>query len=170
MRYLCKQTDNFGLTLCKSHNSRKPVQPAAICSRIHLVQNVQVGCYAFHFDWKITIYSSGLPTSFRYHLALDFPLLFVIIISSLSLQQIMAQQHLSTVRVEQNRAEQLALHPIHHSVRPNYYADTTQFIAMLQMHPPKMWPWTHSYKLCVEPEAARITTSAWLDVSILVSR
>jgi len=41
---------------------------------------------------KPTIYSSGPPTSFRYLLPQDFPLCFVIIISSLPQQQIMAPQ------------------------------------------------------------------------------
>ena len=53
---------------------------------------MQVGCYTCYFDLKLTIYCSGLPTSFRYLLAQDIALLFVIIISSLPLQQIMAPQ------------------------------------------------------------------------------
>jgi len=39
---------------------------------------------------NITIYSSGLPASFRYPLPQEFPLHFVIVISSLPQQQIMA--------------------------------------------------------------------------------
>jgi len=58
---------------------------------IRLVYNEQVGCYACHFDLKLTRYSSGLPTSFGY-LPQNFPLHFIIIISSLSQQQIMAPQ------------------------------------------------------------------------------
>jgi len=59
-------------------------------NRIHLVSNCQVGCYRCHFVLKLTIYSSGLPTSYRYLLPQDLPVHFVIIISSLPLQQIMA--------------------------------------------------------------------------------
>jgi len=40
----------------------------------------------------LTIYSSGLPTSFRYVLPQDFPLCFIIITTSLSQQQSMAPQ------------------------------------------------------------------------------
>jgi len=61
-------------------------------SRFHVVQNAQVGCYASHFDLKLTIYSSGLPTAFHYLLPQDSPLRFVIIISSLPLQQIIIPQ------------------------------------------------------------------------------
>jgi len=68
------------------------VQRAALCNRIHLVLNGQVGCYACHFDFKLPINSSGLPTSFHYLVPQDFPLWFIIIISSLPQQQIMAPQ------------------------------------------------------------------------------
>ena len=51
-----------------------------------------MGCYACHFDLKLTIYSSGFPTSVHGLLPQDFPLRFVIIISSLPQQQIMAPQ------------------------------------------------------------------------------
>jgi len=90
--YPCEQTHNIGTTWCKTQHGRQPVQPAARCDRIHLVQIEQVGCYPCHFDLKLTIYSSGLPTSFRYLLSQDVPLHFVIIISSLPQQRIMPPQ------------------------------------------------------------------------------
>jgi len=90
--YPCQHTHNIGLTWCKSHDGWQPMQQAAMWNRIHLVQNEQVGCYPCHFDLKLTIYSSGLPTSFHYLLSQDFPLCFIIIISSLPQPQIMAPQ------------------------------------------------------------------------------
>jgi len=90
--YHCTQKHNIAPIWCKSQDGWKPVQPAAIRCRIQVLYNVQVICYASHFDSKLTIYSSGLSTSFRYLLALDFPFLFVIIISSPPVQQIMAPQ------------------------------------------------------------------------------
>jgi len=65
--YHSKQTHNIGTTWCKSQGAWKPVQLAAKRSRIHLVWNMQVGCYAFHFDLNLTLNSAGLPTSSRYH-------------------------------------------------------------------------------------------------------
>ena len=88
----CNQTHNIAQTWCKSQDGWQPVQPAAIRNRIQLVQNIQVGCFVCYFDLKLARYSSGLPTSFRYLLHQDFPLRFVIIISSLPQQQIMAPQ------------------------------------------------------------------------------
>jgi len=61
-----------------------------MCNRIHLVQNERVVCYPCHCDFKLTVYSSELPTSFRYLLPQDFPLCFILIVSSLPQQQIMA--------------------------------------------------------------------------------
>ena len=90
--YPCKHTQNIAPTWCKSLDGWQPMQLAAMCSRIHLVQNGQVGCYPRHVDLKLTIYSSGLPTSFRYLFPQDFPLHFLIIISSLPQPQIMAPQ------------------------------------------------------------------------------
>ena len=53
---------------------------------------MQVGSYAFHFDLKLTIYSSGLPTTLHYHHPQNFPLLSVNMISSLPHQKIMDPQ------------------------------------------------------------------------------
>ena len=63
-----------------------------MCYRIRLLQNEEARCYACHFDLKLTIFSSGLPTFVRDLLSQDIPLRFVIIISSLPQQQIMAAQ------------------------------------------------------------------------------
>jgi len=41
---------------------------AAIHRRIHLEYNLQVGRHSFQFDLLLTLYSSGYPTSFHYHL------------------------------------------------------------------------------------------------------
>jgi len=88
--YPCKQTNNIIPTWCKMQDCWQPMQRAAMCNRIELVQNEQVGCYPCHFDLKLTIHSSGLPTSLRYLLPQDFPLRFIIIISSSWQQWIMA--------------------------------------------------------------------------------
>jgi len=61
-------------------------------NRIHLVLNRQVGCYAWHFDFRLTVFSSGLPTTFHDVLPQDFPLHFVIIIFALPQQEIIAPQ------------------------------------------------------------------------------
>jgi len=90
--YSSDHTHNMGPTWRQSQDGWQPVQPAAMRNKIYLVWNEQVGCYTCQFDLNITIYSSGLPTSFWYLLPQDFPRCFVIIISSLPLQQIMAQQ------------------------------------------------------------------------------
>jgi len=73
--YCHKWTQIIGPTWCKSQDCWNPVQPAAIHARIKSVLNMQVGCYAFHVDLKLTIYSSGLPTSVCYHFPQDLPLL-----------------------------------------------------------------------------------------------
>jgi len=77
---------------------------------------VQVGGYACYFDLKLTIYSGGLPTGFHYLLALDFPLLFIIIISSFPLQQIMApltpQQDEHGTKSSRTRGASSNMHPV----------------------------------------------------------
>jgi len=90
--YRCKQTNHIGPSWCKLQVGWQPVQWAVMCNRIHLVHNKEDGCYPCHFDLKLTRYSSGLPTAFRYLLPQDFSLCFIIIISWLSQQQIMAPQ------------------------------------------------------------------------------
>ena len=63
--YICKQTHNIRPTWFKLQGGWQPVQRAATHNRIHLVYNEHVGSYAYHFDLKLTIYSSGLPMSFH---------------------------------------------------------------------------------------------------------
>ena len=86
----CKPTHNIRPTWYKSQDGWPLMQLAVMRHRIHLVYNKQVGCYACQFDLQLTIYSSGLPTSFRYLLLQNSPLRFFIIISSLPQQPIMA--------------------------------------------------------------------------------
>jgi len=103
--YSCKQTNNIWPTYCKLQDGLEPLQPAAMRSRIHHEQNVQVVCYVCHFELKLTIHSTGLPTSFRYHL----PLLLPNSKSSL-------QNHLSMLRVDSDLANRQALDPMRHSL------------------------------------------------------
>jgi len=110
----CKETWNIVTTYCKSRDSGKPLQLAATHSRIHLECNEQVGCHLFHSDLKLTIYSSGLPTSFHYHL----PLLSHPSKSWLN-------QHLSQVRVDPDQADRQALRPLHHSLAHRNNADSS---------------------------------------------
>jgi len=58
----CNASNNIGPTYCESWDGRKQLQPAAICRRIHHAWHMQVGCYWFRFDMKLTIYPAGLPT------------------------------------------------------------------------------------------------------------
>ena len=81
----------------------KPLQPAAIHSRIHLEWNVQVDCYFFHFPLKLTIYSSGLPTSFCDYLLLHF-----------HTGKSWLHAQLSNVQADPNRADRKALDSMRH--------------------------------------------------------
>ena len=90
--YPWNQRHIIGCTWCKSRDGWQLVQSAAMRNKFHLVWNEQVGCYACHFDLKLTIYSSGLPTSCHYLLPQEFPLRFDIIISPLPEQRIMAPE------------------------------------------------------------------------------
>jgi len=72
--YPWKQTNKINPTWCKLQHGWITMQPAVIHSRIRHVYNVHVGCYAFPFDFQLSIYSSGLPTSFCYdHLITSTP-------------------------------------------------------------------------------------------------
>jgi len=118
----------------------------------------------------------------RQYIPQDLPLLFIIFFlrtfhfvslsSSLHFHSSKSwlRKHLSKVRVEQNWPEQRALHPILLPLRPNRNVDTTWFTATLQMQPPRRWPWTHSYKLSLNPEAVRIASCMQSDVSVIRSR
>ena len=112
--YPGKQTNNICLTYSKSQDGGKPLQLASICSSIHLEYNAQVGCYLFHTDLKLTIYSSGLPTAFRNHLPLQF-----------NTTESWRHKHVSQVTSTPNRANQRVLHAIHHSLAHNKNTDTS---------------------------------------------
>jgi hypothetical protein len=71
--YPCKQSHHIGPTWCKWQVQWDPMRFAVICWRIHLVKNIQVVCYTLHYGLKLAVYSSRLPTAFRYHLAQYLP-------------------------------------------------------------------------------------------------
>jgi len=70
--YPCYHTNNIGPTFCKLRGGGKPLQLAAILSRIHLKHNDHIGCNLFHSDKWLTIQSSGLATFSCYYLPLQF--------------------------------------------------------------------------------------------------
>jgi len=111
--YPWKQT-HIRPTDCKSRHVGKPLQLAVICSRIHVEYNEQVGCYLFHSDMKLTIYSSGLSTSFCYHLLLVFHTI-----------KSWIHNHLSEVAKDPKQADWWALHPIRHSFAHSKNTDTS---------------------------------------------
>jgi len=127
-----KETNNIGPNYCKSRDGGKPLQIAVIRSRIHVQYNVQVGCYLCHSDMKLTIYSSGHPMSFRYHL----PLLF-------HTTQWWIHIHLSQVATNRKQADQGVLHHIRNFLAHSKNTDTSQSTATLPMKPPKIWPRMH---------------------------
>jgi len=151
------ETNDIRPTYCKSRHGGKPLELAANSIRIHLEYNVQVGYYWFHSDLKLTVYSSGLPTSFRYHL----PLLFHTSKSGL-------HKHLSQVRVDPDWADRPVLHPMRHSLEHNYNGETSQSNPMLAIQPPWIRPRMLISKLSVRPEAARISINMQLDNCIAI--
>jgi len=153
--YPCSQTNRIRPTDCTLRGGEKPQQLADILSKIHLEYNKHVGCYLFHSDLRLTIESSGLLTSFRYHL----PLLF-------NTSNTWIHNHLSQVRADLNRAKWQALHHIPHSFAHSKNTDTSSSTAMLPMQPPSLWPRMHIWKLSVRLEARRIQSSVQFDVSI----
>jgi len=158
MIHTAKPTINIGPIYCTSQDCWKPLQLASRHSRTHLGYNVQVSCYLFHSDIKLTIYSSGLHTSFLYHL----PLQFHTTISWL-------HKHLSQVTADPNWADQRALHPTCQSLAHNMTAATTsESSTTLPMQPLKIWSRMQIEKLSVRLEAARIRNSMQLDVSICI--
>jgi len=102
--YLVKQTDNAGPTYRKWQTGCKPLQPTTILSMIHSELIMQVRWYSFCFDRELTIYSSGLPTSFRYHLPLFY-----------HTSKSGVQKHL--LRADPNLVERQVLHAMHHPLR-----------------------------------------------------
>jgi len=82
---------------------------------------MQHGCYSLNSNFRITIYLSELPTSFRYRLSKDYSLHFVIIFLFTSTQA----NHISsnnTWRYEWFRLEQNDGHFIQYAI----YWDTTR--------------------------------------------
>ena len=120
--YVCNQSINIRPSNCELPYRANPVHLAAICSRLHVAENVQVGCHSFCFELKPTIYSSGLPTSFCYHLAHLFhnskPWLHL---------------QLSHVGVDPNRAERQALDLFCHMPTHSSTKDASSFTATLPM-------------------------------------
>jgi len=112
---------------CNSLDGWEPLQLAAIFSGIHPQYNVQVGCCSFHFDLKLAMYYTGLPTSFSYHLAL---------FSQTSTCWL--YEHLTKVQVDQNWAECGALHPKCDLLRHTNNTDTSLCTTNLPMKPLKI--------------------------------
>ena len=69
-------------------------ESVAIHCRIIHELNVQVGCYSFHYDIKLTRYFSELLPSFRNHLPLFF-----------HTSKLWLQKHLTMMRVDRNQAD-----------------------------------------------------------------
>jgi len=130
--YPTKQTNNIGLTYCKLRVGGKPLQFAYIPSRIHLEYNLQVGCDLFHSHMMLTIYSSGLPISFCYHLPLQF-----------HTTKSWVQKHLSQVTADPNGADRRAFQPIQYSLANNMSADTRSSAAKLPKETLHIWPRMH---------------------------
>jgi len=110
--YHSKQTLIIRPTNCKLRDREKPLQLAVIGSRIHVEFKLLVGCYLLHSDMKLTIYSSGLPTSFRYHLPLQF-----------HNTKSCIHKHLSQLTMDMKQANHWALHSISHSLAHSKNAD-----------------------------------------------
>jgi len=127
--YPWQHTNNTRPTDWKLRDGGKPLQLVVICSRIHIQYNVQVGCYLFHSIRNLTMYFSGLPTSFRNHL----PLLF-------HTTKSWTNKHLSQVATDPKHANQWALYPICHSLAHSKNADTSWSTVMLPMNPRKYDP------------------------------
>jgi hypothetical protein len=108
-----------------AHRGGKPLQLAVLRRRIHLQYKVHVGCYLFHSDMRLTIYSSGLPASFCNHL----PLLF-------HTNESWIHNHSSEVRADLNQTNRRALHQVCHSLAHKKKTDTSKSTVMLPRHPP----------------------------------
>jgi len=114
LQFILEKSNKIRLTDCQSRDGGKPLQHAAIHSMIQLEYNIQLGCYWCDSDMKLGIYSSGLPTSFRYHL----PLLFHTTKSWI-------HKHLNQGRPDQNRAERLAFSPICPTIAHSKHPDSS---------------------------------------------
>jgi len=98
-----------------------------------LEYHVQDWCYSFHSDWKQTIYSSGLATSFCYHI----PHLFHNGKSWLC-------NHISKMQADWNRVEKQALHPMHQPLWQSNNAETSVSTSVLRMQ-----TWTIQPRTCI---------------------
>ena len=120
-----KQTNNIIPTYYKSRDGGKPLQLSSLCSRIHVEHYVQVGCCLFLSAMKPTIYYSGLPTSFCYHLRLQS-----------HTTKAWLHKDLGIVTVDQNRADLEPLHPTCHSSPHNKNTDTSWSTAVTVVRNP----------------------------------
>ena len=146
--YPQKQMNNIGPAYCKSRDGGKPLQHAVKSSRMRDEYNVQVGCFLFHSDMNLIIYSSWLPSSVHYHL----PLL-------LHTTKPWIHKHLCEVATDPKQADQRAPRTIHHSLAHSQKADTCLSTATLPMNPPTIWPRMHIQTSSVRPEAVRTRCS-----------
>lgn len=112
--YHWEHTYDTGPTSSISRDGGKPRQLVLICSRIHVQYNIQVGCYLLHSDMNLTIYSPGLPPSFRNHLLLLF-----------HTTKCWIHNHLSQVVTDLKHADRRVLHPICHTLAHSTNAVTT---------------------------------------------
>jgi len=102
--YHWTQTLNIGPAYGTSQDTGKPLQLAAISSRIHLEYNVQLICYSFYSDMKRTIDSLVISSSCCYHLHFQF-----------QTTKSWIQTQLTLGRPNPNRSDQWESHSICHS-------------------------------------------------------
>jgi len=142
--YPCSYTSNIGPTYCTSRGCGKPVHLSAERSRIHREYNEHIGCYIFHSDMRLTIRSSELPTSFRYHLPLLFPT-----------TKWWIHNHLSQVRAHSNQANCQAFYQIRHPSTGSKNTGTSESTVILRRQLSNIWPQMWIYIMSVIVEAVR---------------
>jgi len=125
--YPSKRTENIRPTYYTSWDRWKHLPASTMCSMIHSELIVQVGCYSFHFDLTLTTYSSGLPTSFRYHLLFH-----------LHNSRSWLHKHLCKVQADLNLVERQALQPMRHPLRHSNDRDISQSTTMMPTQPPQI--------------------------------
>jgi len=152
-KYCCNQTNNIRLTNCQSWNYWHQHHPNVIFGMIRLETNIPVGCHSFHYDLKLNMYSSELPTSFCHHL----PHMFQYSKSWL-------HNHVSKVQEDWNRVERKALHPICHQLYHSSIGCNSWSTAMQPMQPPKMYPGMPIRTISKQLESSSICSNVWLDV------
>jgi len=154
-----EQSYMVGLTYWILWTHCKSIQSAAIHSTVCLEYNVQVGCHSFHFAFQVPIYSSGPPTSFRYHLSHLF-----------HNSKLWLRKNLRQVWLDLNCAKQLAVHPMPNQLRQSGDTGTSQSTAMLPMQPAKWYPRSHIQRWFTKLEVAQIRHSQRLYVSNYIPR